>query len=210
MSLTNAIYFQTWTEPSGANLLTHENRLPKRCKTDEGCRCNTKTWSNAGYRPSALYGFYGQQFDVLASAFDGKAMSYALIQAGFPQVADSGAYALFDGSASDGVSILPTGTEQTVGVLNLGQLLHPADFVVTHNGLGPAPPAETCPNHDLHPVPLHPLGWYGASVTACPNKWALREGAQVVPHRAVAGTIDVPTLGHVVLVSIYLDVDDMG
>jgi len=167
-----------YIKPSGANLLTHENRLPKRCKTDEGCRCNTKTWSNAGYRPSALYGFYGQQFDVLASAFDGKAMSYALIQAGFPQVADSGAYALFDGSASDGVSILPTGTEQTVGVLNLGQLLHPADFVVTHNGLGPAPPAETCPNHDLHPVPLHPLGWYGASVTACPNKWALREGAQ--------------------------------
>jgi len=165
-----------YIKPSGANLFTHENRLPKRCKTDESCLCNTKQWADAGYRPSGLYAFYQAQNDLLASAFEGKAISYALIQAGYPRVNEDGGYALFDGSSSDGNS-LPSGTEQTEQILEDGRLLQAERFVVTHNGVGPAPPAGTCPNYQQHPVPLHNLGWYAGAGSKCPSKWALQQGA---------------------------------
>src|SRR6185436_11293517 len=54
-----------YIKPSGANLESAENRLPNRCEPT--CAyCNTMIWANAGYRPSLLYDFYNQQFDLMA------------------------------------------------------------------------------------------------------------------------------------------------
>lgn len=174
-----------YIKPSGANLFSHENRLPKRCKTNEGCVCNAEVLANSnhdgvapitdGYRPLLLYAFYQAELDRLNLAFAGKAMGYALIQDGFPRVNKTGGYELFDGSSSDG-NPLPGAFEQTQAILDLGQLFYPSRFVVAHNGLGPAPVAGTCPNYLSHPVPLHARIWY--DVPGCPNSWALHEGAE--------------------------------
>ncbi|MEZ4221365.1 MAG: hypothetical protein R3B13_10610 [Polyangiaceae bacterium] len=136
---------------SGANLLTFENRLPKRC--DPGCLCNTQAWADAGYTPSGLYEFYAQQTSVLLEAFPDKDLSYALIQDGFPKVNDAGDYELPDGSSSGGLgSLLPSGVEQTEQILKAGPPTAGLAFAVQHNG--------------LHPLP------------SAPNKWAVKAGEQ--------------------------------
>jgi hypothetical protein len=175
-----------YIKPSGANLFSHENRLPKRCQTDLGCVCNSKLFAESdhngtgvltnGYRPAKLYAFYYQELSRMNAEFGGKAMSYALIQDGFPRVSETGGYEIFDGTASD-LSALPGPFEQTQTILDMGQAYWPTQFVVAHNGLGPGPALPgSCPTHNLHPVPLNPISFY--DVPGCPNPWVLREGAQ--------------------------------
>ena len=68
-----------YIKPSGMNLFTDENRLPKNCTPD--CPiCNTEEWAVKGdYTPAKLREFYQQQMKVLAEAFPDKDMSYMLI-----------------------------------------------------------------------------------------------------------------------------------
>ncbi len=78
---------------SGANFVSHENRLPNSCDWD--CPvCNTEVWATAPhpYTPGGLYDFYRRQHELLAEAFPGKQLSYGLIQAGFPLVGESGSF----------------------------------------------------------------------------------------------------------------------
>ncbi len=159
-----------YIKPSGANLISHENRLPKECTP--GCVCNPQVFADAGYTPSGLYDFYRRQFDLIAREFPGKAMSYALIQDGFPLVNDSGGWAQADGRSSNGRP-LPRGTEQTETILKIGHDAYGARFVVQHNGLQPQPPKGTCPNENDHPA--RPP--YARAGTGCPNHWVLRSGS---------------------------------
>jgi hypothetical protein len=121
-----------YTKPSGANLFSHENRLPKRCSL--GCISNTALFAQHGYTPTRLYAFYQAQTDLLAAEFPGKTMAYALIQEGFPRVNDAGDYETTDGTSSGGK--LPGGTEQTQTIINNGQATHALLFADQHNGLG--------------------------------------------------------------------------
>jgi hypothetical protein len=124
-----------YIKPSGANLHTAENRLPNRCNRDDGCVCNPEVWAReGGYTPRALYEFYSEQTGLLAKEFPGKAMSYMLIQAGFPRVGNDGKY---EGQPGTRLSELPTGIEQTEHVLAQGRREHGIRFVVQHNALSP-------------------------------------------------------------------------
>lgn len=158
---------------SGANLFSHENRLPKRC--DPGCVCNPRVWADAGYRPSGLYAFYAKQAALLTTAFPGKTMSYALIQDGFPAVSEAGDYETEDGSSSGGP--LPKGVEQTEQILKTGGDTYDLSFAVQHNGLGMKPPRgaelDPCPNEGKHPA----VGPYANAGSGCPNRWVLQAGA---------------------------------
>jgi len=160
-----------YVKPSGANLISPENRLPNRC--ENGCPiCNPKIWAEqGGYTPAALYSFYSEQTALLASEFPDKDMSYMLIQAGFPLVNDNGEY-------KEPLTMpLPGPTEQTERILARGRREHGLRFVVQHNGLGVKPQDRTpseppCPNEGKHPA-VPPFGGVG---TGCPNKWVLEEG----------------------------------
>lgn len=145
-----------YIKPSGANLISHENRLPKRC--DPGCVCNTRLFAQRGYRPSGLYAFYRAQTDLLAAEFPDKSMGYALIQAGFPRINEAGDHENEAGVSSG--AALPAGTEQTETILNEGRLRHGQRFVVAHNGL------QTKPAADCQARPATP---------GCPNRWALEQ-----------------------------------
>jgi len=148
-----------YIKPGGANLFSHENRLPKRC--DAGCICNTQVFAQNGYTPSGLYGFYQAQTALLAAEFPNKTMNYALIQDGFPRVNDSGGYEKSDGTSSGGA--LPGATEQTQTILNNGQATWGLLFAVAHNGLQ-VKRADNC--------------LIDASTPGCPNKWVLQEGKE--------------------------------
>jgi hypothetical protein len=148
-----------YVKVSGANLISHENRLPKRCSP--GCPCNTQLFAQHGYRPSKLYAFYQAQSDLLVTEFPGKTMNYALIQAGFPLIDEAGDYETQDGTSSGGK--LPGGTEQTQTILDNGQATHALLFSVAHNGLGPKR-SDNCLSN--------PNG------LGCPNKWVLTEGSE--------------------------------
>jgi hypothetical protein len=148
-----------YIKPSGANLFTHENRLPKRCSS--GCICNTQVFAQKGYTPAGLYAFYQAQTSLLVSEFPGKTMVYALIQDGFPRVSNSGAYETSDGSSSGGA--LPGGTEQTQVIINNGQATHGLQYAVAHNGLS-TKKTDNC---------LSNINGVG-----CPNKWVLQEGLE--------------------------------
>jgi hypothetical protein len=138
-------------KPSGANLQSHENRLPKRCDTSAGCLCNTEVLAANGYTPQGLYDFYEAQFELLADLFPGKAQSYALIQQGFPRITGPTCYQIDDDAQGDaqaspgcagGVADLPMPVEQTVTILGLGAAaaagaVVPYAWSVSHNGLGP-------------------------------------------------------------------------
>jgi hypothetical protein len=148
-----------FVKPSGANLQSHENRLPKRCDTSNGCQCNTATWAANGYTPAGLNDFYAAQFALLADLFPGKAQSYALIQQGFPRVTDAATYQIDDDqlgnpqSSSGNIADLRPPAEQTEAILALGAAQAAADgfvWMVQHNGLGP---------------------------TAAPNQWVLDAAA---------------------------------
>jgi hypothetical protein len=88
---------------SGANFLSSEARLPKRCPDEDGdgildivskpngtldpCVCNTKVWAEAAYTPEGLYQYYRVQGNTVYNTFYGrKSLNYQLIQAGFPRV----------------------------------------------------------------------------------------------------------------------------
>lgn len=170
-----------YIKPSGANLFTHENRLPKNCTP--GCICNPQVFAQDGYTPSGLLDFYKKQFNLLAKQFPGKAMSYALIQDGFPQVNDSGGWETANGSSSNRRP-LPRGVEQTEDILELGQREHGNLFVVQHNGLQRLPAPGTCPNENKHPAKPP----YARAGTGCPNHWVLEAGAD---GKTVTGFQDV-------------------
>ncbi|HEY4641539.1 MAG TPA: hypothetical protein VII75_09365, partial [Thermoanaerobaculia bacterium] len=148
-----------YIKPSGANLFTHENRLPKRCESN--CICNTQVLAQHGYTPNGLYAFYQAQTDLLASEFPGKSMSYALIQDGFPLINNSGGYEKSDGTSSNGP--LPGGTEQTQTILDNGQATHGLSFVVAHNGLSKMITLNCAQNRNG---------------VGCPNRWVLQEGQE--------------------------------
>lgn len=148
-----------YIKPSGANLTTHENRLPKRC--EPGCVCNPQVFAQNGYTPAGLYAFYQAQTTLLASEFPGKTMVYALIQDGFPRVSNAGDYERSDGSSSGGA--LPGGTEQTQRILNNGQASHGLLFAVAHNGLQ-TKKTDNCLS--------------SINAPGCPNKWVLQEGLE--------------------------------
>jgi hypothetical protein len=148
-----------YIKPSGANLFTHENRLPKRC--DPGCICNTQLFAQHGYTPSGLYAFYQAQTNLLATEFPGKSMSYALIQEGFPLVNNAGDYAKSDGTSSGGA--LPGGSEQTQAIIDGGQAMYGLQFVVQHNGLN----TKIVDNCAVNRNGLN-----------CPNHWVTQEGIE--------------------------------
>jgi hypothetical protein len=149
----------TYIKPSGANLFTHENRLPKRC--DPGCTCNTQIFAQHGYTPAGLYAFYQAQTALLASEFPNKTMSYALIQDGFPLVNNTGGYEMSDGTSSGGA--LPGGTAQTQTIIDGGQAAYGLTFAVQHNGLQ----RKQSDNCLTNPTGL-----------GCPNKWVTQEGKE--------------------------------
>jgi Secretion system C-terminal sorting domain len=160
-----------YVKPSGMNLFTHENRLPKNCKPN--CEiCNTELWAKEGnYTPNALYQYYKEHFDLLDTLFPDKYIQYALIQDGFPVINNKGEY------QAPLTEPLPGGTEQTENIMALGRMQHGLKFVVSHNGLSIRPqdrpiPSEPCPNEGKHPA-VKP---FGAPASGCPNPYALREG----------------------------------
>lgn len=149
-----------YIKPSGANLLTHENRLPKRCST--GCICNSQIFAQRGYTPAGLYAFYQAQTNLLSSEFPNKTMVYALIQDGFPRINANGGYETSDGTSSGG-GPLPGGTEQTQTIINNGQAAHGLSYAVAHNGLQ-TKKTDNCLNN--------------VNGVGCPNKWVLQEGLE--------------------------------
>ncbi|MGH6900572.1 MAG: hypothetical protein ACREJ5_29150 [Geminicoccaceae bacterium] len=160
-----------YVKPSGANLITHENRLPNSC--DPACPiCNTAVWAADGYTPAGLYAFYEEQFQTIADAFPDKAMSYMLIQAGFPRVTDATDY--LGCTAGCDPTNIPGGVEQTEEILAaIGAADHGARFVVQHNGLNEKPTgAAACPNDGIHPA----TGPFATAGTGCPNPYVLRAG----------------------------------
>jgi hypothetical protein len=149
-----------YIKPSGANLLTHENRLPKRCTA--GCICNPQLFAQHGYTPNGLYAFYQAQTNLLVSEFPNKTMVYALIQDGFPRINNNGGYETVDGTSSGG-GALPGGVEQTQTILDNGQAAHGLKFAVAHNGLQ-VKKNENC--------------LININGAGCPNKWVLQEGLE--------------------------------
>ncbi|MBV7332503.1 beta-galactosidase [Chloroflexi bacterium TSY] len=131
-----------YIKASGANLHSHENRLPKRCQ--EHCPiCNPEVWAANGYTPDGLYEFYDDQFNELATRFPHKTISYQLIQAGFPRVLDADHY---EGCITpDCEKMIPGGTEQTETILDNGTDAYTMTLAVQHNGLGPIPQDVTIP-----------------------------------------------------------------
>ena len=163
---------------SGANLFSHENRLPNGCVTigQMRCPCNPQIFSADGYRPSGLYSFYDEQTKLLHDLFPGKPMSYALIQDGFPRISESGDYQNYDGNSS-GSTALPGAFEQTQTAMDRGQQQWGLNFVVQHNGLQAK--GTGCPFDGQHPKPDRALdAFVGPPGSKCPNRWAVREGAQ--------------------------------
>lgn len=158
---------------SGANLVSHENRLPKVCQT--GCICAPQVWAGDGYKPSALYAFYDEQTALMKTLFPGKAMAYALIHDGFPKVNESGGYELSNGASSNAAA-LPDGTEQTIEIMNRGQASVGLPFVVQHNGLQAKP--SGCNFEGVHPKPNRSYLQYWEVGSGCPNRWAVKEGAE--------------------------------
>jgi|GEM_PF-3715009 len=158
---------------SGANLVSHENRLPNQCTA--GCICNPGVFAGDGYRPTGLYSFYDEQAQLMKTLFPGKAMSYALIQDGFPLVNESGGHELSNGASSN-ASALPEGTELTRGIMDRGQAAHGLSYVVQHNGLQAKP--SGCNFEGVHPKPNRGYLAYWEIGSGCPNRWAVKEGAE--------------------------------
>ena len=166
---------------SGLNLNTHENRLPNDSITD------LRTWAGTGrYTPTALYAFYQEQTQLLATEFPDKDMSYALIQDGFPAINDLGES---QGQSTPLTAPIPKGSDQTEYILRQGRTNQALRFAVQHNGLQTQPAA--CPGHGTHPVMVDPKFNYVGS--GCPNRWVLAESTagQVTGYQDVAGVTNV-------------------
>lgn len=97
-----------YVKTSGANLYSEENRLPNQCNLivrnglPVPCICNPAVFAADGFRPSGLYSYYAAQTKLLQDLVPDKAMSYALIQDGFPRVNKDGGWEVADGRSSDG------------------------------------------------------------------------------------------------------------
>ena len=118
---------------SGANLYTHEFRLPNNC--DPACEiCNTEVWAEAGYTPEGIYQFVLNQMDVIQEVLPGKPMVYQLIQDGLPWINNEGDYLQADGTSS-GDPVLRS-VEQVEEIIRRGSEAYGPLFVVAHNGLG--------------------------------------------------------------------------
>lgn len=207
-----ALYFNMWREVarvvksradwyralayvklSGANLVSHENRLPNGCITlgSTRCICNPQVFAADGYRPSGLYSFFEAQAKLLRDLFPGKALNYALIQDGFPRVNETGGYFNYDRVSSNGAP-LPGAFEQTQTIMDGGRAAQGIYFTVAHNGVQPKVPG--CNFDGQHPKPERPLEGYWDVGSGCPNRWAVREGArgQVTGYQTVnqAGVSD--------------------
>ena len=161
----------------GANLVSHENRLPNGCIAIGAtrCACNPQVFAGDGYRPSGLYAFYDAQAKLLRELFPGKPLNYALIQDGFPRINETGGYFNYDGSSSNGAA-LPGAFEQTQTIMDGGRSTHGTYFTVAHNGVGPKPAG--CNFDGQHPKPERTLEGYWDVGSGCPNRWAVREGAR--------------------------------
>ncbi|MFN7923880.1 MAG: beta-galactosidase [Bryobacteraceae bacterium] len=163
-----------YIKTSGANLVSEENRLPNHCST--GCACNTRILAEDGYRPSKLLAYYTSLMTLLRDNFPGKSIVYALIQDGFPRINETGGYLTADGRSSDR-NPLPAAFEQTQDILDAGQTRLGPLFVVAHNGVQPKPVAH-CNFEGQHPKPVTTLAGYWDVGSGCPNRWAVREGAE--------------------------------
>ena len=126
---------------SGANSRSAENRLPNGCKAGPGCICNNQKWAEAGYTPTGLQTFYGEQMARIAQEFPGKSMSYSLIQDGFPRVNNEGCY-LNETNSED----LPRRDRRMVGpfaqtqaIIDHARSTYGDDVAIAHLGLGPKP-----------------------------------------------------------------------
>ena len=142
---TDSRWFQALAhvKVSGANLISSEARLPKRCYDGDGdgildtighdeCLCNPKIWANEGnYTPAGLYEYYRVIGNTIYNAFfQRKSLGFQLIQAGFPRVESA---TNFEGDSlrdQDGNDLLsppgvtaddPGGTIQTETILQEGR-----------------------------------------------------------------------------------------
>jgi hypothetical protein len=149
-----------YIKPSGANMFTSENRLPKRCEA--GCFCNTEAWSLAGYESDLLEDFFSAQEAVLVREYPGKTLSYQEIHAGFPRVNEVGGYVNLAGVLTAGAAEIG-GTAQTQAILDRGQDEHQLLFASQHNGLQPKP-THGCPN--------------GPGESGCPQDLVVQEGVE--------------------------------
>ncbi len=155
---SNAAWYRhlAYVKPSGANLFSAENRLPKRCNCGSECGnktcpvpkpyknapnldssgriCNTKVWAEAGYTPEGLYGFFDKQLRQLAESYPEKDFAFLLIHGGFPQVKSRSAY-LGCGQEPKSARGLPEVTEQTKELLRRGWREHGERFTIQHAGL---------------------------------------------------------------------------
>jgi hypothetical protein len=60
-------------------------------RTTAECKCNPKTWYDAGYTPQKLYDYYAfVEQQILTSFFGRKSLGYQLLQDGFPRVNAAG------------------------------------------------------------------------------------------------------------------------
>jgi plastocyanin len=150
----NGAWYQAlaYFKPGGANMFTHEIRLPKNCEA--GCVCNSDVWASAGYTPSGLYEFFSKQTAAIMAAYPEKDMSYQLIQDGFPQVDEV------------------RGVTQTENVIKQGIAEHGDRFAVQHNGLKEDPVDGFNFNKSACP---------GGVGTGCPNPWVLKAGTAGAP-----------------------------
>ena len=155
----NAAWYRhlAYIKPSGANLYSAENRLPKRCTCEKVCSgpdkvckvpipwkdapgldgsgriCNTKVWAEAGYTPQGLMAYYARQLDTLATSYPEKDFAYLLIHDGFPRVADRTHY-LKCGQGKDAKGVPPP-VVQTKEILKRSWQTYGPRFTIQHAGL---------------------------------------------------------------------------
>ena len=168
---------------SAANLITHENRLPRRINDTltiasnpslnvSNCINNPQVWADsAGYTPMGLHAFYSEQSAVMAEAFPTKTQSYMLIQAGFPRVNDIGEWDL------GGEFEIPRASLFTEMVVRRLIAERQMGIAIAHNGLGPytgSPPCATA----------------GTAGNSCPNYWVrmVERAGYVTGHQTVNTT----------------------
>lgn len=127
-----------YVKPSGANLHSHENRLPKNCFAT-CATCNTKILAKHDYTPQGLYDFYAKQFLTISTNFPNKDMSYMLIANGFPRIASRNNYLGCERFEQNCIpwtpNTSPTVFEQSNEILDIGVRNYGASFAVQHNGL---------------------------------------------------------------------------
>jgi len=161
---SNAAWYRhlAYVKPSGANLYSAENRLPKRCDCASECSdtcavprewkgspnldasgriCNTEVWAKAGYTADGLYRFYDRQLDRLAKSYPEKDFAFLLIHDGFPQVGSRSNY-LTCGEDPKRVRGAPEVVAQTRQILRRGWKRHQERFTLQHAGLRTGKPVN--------------------------------------------------------------------